>query len=138
LLFWSAREESLIIAVKSQRGAVEELRRKGAELSVVCTGIRERRFNISWIVKKEVESEENAARKVCVVTCGPGGMADEVRAMVVDCTGKNGVQIELVDESFDGERINLVYFPLDRAIRYLVRTAISFCGKALDINVDVL
>jgi len=100
LLFWSAKEESLITAVKSQFGNVDDLRRKGVELSIVCTGTGGERLNIREAVRQEVESEEHTARKVCVVSCGPGGMADEVRASVVDSTGRNGVQIELVEESF--------------------------------------
>jgi hypothetical protein len=100
LLFWSAKEESLIAAVKSQLKSGDELSRKGAGFSIVCTGVREQRLNVKRVVYDEVKSEGNAARKVCVVSYGPGGMADEVRAAVVECIGKTRVWVELVEEAF--------------------------------------
>lgn len=79
---------------------MDELCRNGVELSIVCTGIGEKRLDIGGIVSQEAESEGNAARKMCMVSSGPERMVDEVRVTIVDCTGKNGVQIELIEESF--------------------------------------
>jgi hypothetical protein len=47
-----------------------------------------------------VMSEGRVGRKACVVSCGPGGMADEVRKAVVGSIGKMGVSVELVEEAF--------------------------------------
>ena len=103
LLFWSSREKSLIAAIKSQLEDLDVLRRKGVELTIVCTGendANDRRLDVRSIVTGELESEGNVGRKVCVVSCGPGVMADTVRAAVVRSIGKRGVDVKLVEEAF--------------------------------------
>jgi predicted ferric reductase len=102
-LFWSAREESLIRAIKSQLGDLELLRQKGVQVTIACTGEgdeQSRRTDVGAVVREEVMNEGRVGRKVCVVSCGPGGMADEVRKTVVGSIGKTGVSVELVEESF--------------------------------------
>jgi predicted ferric reductase len=101
ILFWTAREESLITAVSSQTGDVEELRAKGVEVTVVCTGIGDgERADVQQLVSREVESEGSKGRSVCVISCGPGALADGVRKSVVGVVGKNGVRVDLVEEAF--------------------------------------
>jgi hypothetical protein len=103
VLFWSAREESLVRAIKSQLADVVALERKGVDVTIVCTNgsnNASRSLNIGEVVRGEVLSEGNIGRKVCVISCGPGRMSDAVRATVVDCIGKNGVSIKLIEESF--------------------------------------
>lgn len=102
VLFWSAREESLITAIKSELADADELRRRGIELTVVCTGQggNGERLNITQVVSDELESAQNAERSVCIVSCGPGGMADDVRATVVRCNGENGADVELIEDAF--------------------------------------
>jgi predicted ferric reductase len=102
-LFWSVREESLIRAIKSQLGDLEALRRKGVEITITCTeegDEQSRRMDVGAVVRGEVMSEGKVGRKACVVSCGPGGMADEVRKAVVGSIGKMGVSVELVEEAF--------------------------------------
>ena len=108
ILFWSAREESLIKAVRSQLGDIGALRKKGVELSIFCTGSGEgERVNIKELVRGEVRKEsqifgENGSRsiKLCVLSCGPGRMADLVRAAVVESIGTKGVDVSLVEDAF--------------------------------------
>jgi predicted ferric reductase len=101
ILFWTAREESLIAAVKSQIGDLEELKAKGVEVRIVCTGIGdEARVGVGEVVQREVLSEGGKRRKVCVVCCGPGALADGVRKSVVGVVGKKGVSVDLVEEAF--------------------------------------
>jgi predicted ferric reductase len=105
VLFWSAREESLITAIKSQLADAEELRRKGVEVNIVSTGEADdgqsaERLDISEVIRGELGSERNTGRNVCVVSCGPGGMADVVRAAVVRNIGKNGVDVGLIEDVF--------------------------------------
>jgi predicted ferric reductase len=102
-LFWSVREQSLIRAIKSQLGDFEMLRGKGVEITIAWTGEgdeQSRRIDIDTTVGGEVMSEGRVGRKVCVVSCGPGGMSDEVRKAVVGSIGKMGVSVELVEEAF--------------------------------------
>jgi predicted ferric reductase len=103
LLFWSAREESLIRAVKSQLDDAGILAGQGVQLRIVCTGggnEREARMDFGALVKRLVVSEGRNGRRVAVVSCGPGAMADGIRAAVVDCLGLEGVEVELVEEAF--------------------------------------
>ena len=105
VLFWSAREESLITAIISQLDNADELRRKGVELNIVCTGEvndgqSAERLDISEVIIRELGNEHNTGKNVCVVSCGPGGMADVVRAAVVRSIGKNGVKVELIEDAF--------------------------------------
>ena len=102
-LFWTVREESLIRAIKSQLGDLEVLRQRGVEVTITCTGESDeqsRRMDVGAVVREEVISERKTGRKVCVISCGPGGLADEVRKAVVDSIGKMGVSVELVEEAF--------------------------------------
>jgi hypothetical protein len=57
-------------------------------------------MDVGAVVRGEVMSEGRVGRKACVVSCGPGGMADEVRKAVVGSIGKMGVSVELVEEAF--------------------------------------
>jgi predicted ferric reductase len=101
ILFWTAREESLIAAMKSQIGDLEELKAKGVDVRIVCTGTGdEARVDVNEMVKTEVQSEGAKTRKVCVVCCGPGALADGVRKSVVGVVGKKGVSVDLVEEAF--------------------------------------
>lgn len=103
ILVWSVREESLIKAINSQLGDTDALRRKGVELQIVHTRDDDpssRRLNVDEVVRNELLGEEDRGKKVCVVMCGPGGMADTVRSAVVGCIGQKGVDVELVEESF--------------------------------------
>lgn len=95
ILFWSAREESLIKAVRSQLGDIGALRNKGVELRIFCTASTEgERVSIQELVRGEVRNgsqtfKEGGSRRVklCVLSCSPGTMADLVRAAVVDRRG---------------------------------------------------
>jgi predicted ferric reductase len=100
VLFWTAREESLINAIRSQIGDIESLRGKGVEIKIVCTENGEERLNVRDVVGRQVESEGLNGRRVCVVCCGPGALADGVRGAVVGCVGKRGVSVDLVEEAF--------------------------------------
>jgi predicted ferric reductase len=101
VLVWSAREESLVKAIRSQIGDGPELGRKGVEIRIVDTSVAGgERLDVDEVVRGEVLGEENEGRKVAVVVCGPGGMADAVRGAVVGCIGKGDVEVELVEESF--------------------------------------
>lgn len=95
------REQSLIAAIKSQIGDFEALKRRGVEVRIVCTGHGEgQRLDVHDAVGSEVVGEGGKGRKVCVVCCGPGGLADSVRGAVVDVVGKKGVRVDLVEEAF--------------------------------------
>lgn len=95
------REESLIAAVNSQIGDFEVLKGRGVEVRIVCTGNgKGGRVDAREVVVTEVMSEGGKGRKVCVICCGPGGLADSVRAAVVDVVGKKGVHVDLVEEAF--------------------------------------
>lgn len=103
ILVWSVREESLIKAINSQLGDVDVLRMKGVELQIMHTrddDASARRLDVNEVVRNELLGEEDGGKKVCVVMCGPGGMADSVRSAVVGCIGQKGVDVELVEESF--------------------------------------
>ncbi|KAE9375350.1 hypothetical protein N431DRAFT_463438 [Stipitochalara longipes BDJ] len=101
VLFWTAREKSVIAAVRRQIGGVEELKAKGVEIRVLCTGIGDgERVDVQELVSGDVMSEGAKGRRVCVVCCGPGALADGVRKSVVDVVGKKGVGVELVEEAF--------------------------------------
>jgi predicted ferric reductase len=101
ILFWTVREESLIAAVSSQMGDVEELNAKGVEVRVVCTGIGDgERVDVQELVRAEVLGEGGEGRKVCVVSCGPGALADGVRKSVVGVVGKKGASVDLIEEAF--------------------------------------
>lgn len=101
VLFWTAREESLIAAGSSQIGDVEELKAKGVEVRVVCTGTGDgERVDVQELVRGEAMSEGAKGRSVCVVCCGPGALADGVRSSVVGVVGKKGVSVDLVEEAF--------------------------------------
>ena len=102
VLLWTAREESLIKAVLSEIGALDVLSTKGVKTQIVCTGTEEHgRFDVKGLVPELIQSEANLERKVVVVTCSPGVLADEVRASVVKAVGFPGrAQVELVEEAF--------------------------------------
>lgn len=101
VLFWTAREESLIAAVSSQTGDAEELKAKGVDVRVVCTGIGDgERVDVAGVVEDEVLSEGTKGRRVVVVSCGPGALADGVRKSVVGVVGKKGASVDLVEEAF--------------------------------------
>lgn len=100
-LNWTVREESLIQAVRAQIGDIEELKGRGVDVKIVWTGNGdENRIDVKEVVGKEIESEATKGRSVCVVSCGPGALADGVRKAVVGCVGKKGVRVELVEEAF--------------------------------------
>ena len=87
--------------MSSQTGDVEELNAKGVEVRVVCTGIGDgERVDVQELVRGEVLGEAGEGRKVCVVSCGPGTLADGVRRSVVSVVGKKGVSVDLVEEAF--------------------------------------
>lgn len=44
-------------------------------------------------VRAEVLSAGHDGRKVCIVSCGPGSMADQIRTAVVGCVGKGWMLI---------------------------------------------
>jgi hypothetical protein len=103
LLFWVAKEESLITAIRSQLCDLELLKTQGGEIDIVFTGIDEdvgNRPDVRGILRERVLGEGLVGRKVCVVSCVPGGMADTVRAAVVSCVREKGVCVELVEEAF--------------------------------------
>jgi predicted ferric reductase len=101
ILFWTVREESLIAAVSSQTGDAEELKVKGVDVRVVCTAIGDgERLDVQELVQTEVMSEGAKGRSVCVISCGPGKLADGVRKSVVGVVGQKGVNVELVEEAF--------------------------------------
>lgn len=101
ILFWTAREESLIAAVRSQIGDIEILKGKGVEVRIVCTGIGDvERIDVQELVQKEAVREGGSEKKMCIISCGPGVLADGVRKSVVGVVGKKGVSIDLVEEAF--------------------------------------
>jgi hypothetical protein len=66
----------------------------------VCTGIGDgERVDVQEVVQKEVVSEGEKKRSVCVISCGPGTLADGVRKSV-GVVGKKGVGVDLVEETF--------------------------------------
>lgn len=89
--------------MKSQLDDAGILAGQGVQLRIVCTGggnEREARMDFGALVKRLVVSEGRNGRRVAVVSCGPGAMADGIRAAVVDCLGLEGVEVELVEEAF--------------------------------------
>ncbi|KUJ18314.1 uncharacterized protein LY89DRAFT_717889 [Mollisia scopiformis] len=98
-LYWKAREESIVSAIESQLGDLEELRRKGVEINIFCSG-QGQRMNARDVVMGEILSEAGAGRKTAVISCGPGAMSDGIRAAVVECIGKKGVSVEYIEEAF--------------------------------------
>lgn len=109
VILWSAREESLIKAITLQLGGVAALKKKGVVLKIMCTGSGEgeQRVNIKELVRSQIRSEihvfgENGPRtmKICVLSCGPGRVADLVRAAAIESIGTKGVDISLVEDAF--------------------------------------
>ncbi|KAH8672093.1 ferric reductase like transmembrane component-domain-containing protein [Tricladium varicosporioides] len=100
LLVWKVREESLVTAVRSMIDDDASLRSKGVEVTIIRREDEGERINIGDLVRKEIGSGQNMGKKVCVVSCAPGGMADVVRAAVVGCIGMKGTSVELVEEAF--------------------------------------
>ena len=124
ILNWSVREESLVGAVgemigelggrvvMGDRGVVVNIVRTGGAEGVGVgewdragegQGEGEGRMDVRRLIRDEVQAEENKGKRVCVISCGPGGMSDEVRGEVVACLGgrdMNVASLELVEEAF--------------------------------------
>jgi NAD(P)H-flavin reductase len=97
---WSAKEIGLIDAVKGLIPIDAEAR--GVELRFTCTarGPREdesSRIDIGQVI--QAEAQGLGKKKLAVVSCGPGGMADVVRIEVVKSLRK-GHNVELFEEAF--------------------------------------
>jgi hypothetical protein len=100
VVVWSAKEIGLIDAVKGMVPTDAEAR--GVELRFTCTerSTREdenKRMDIGQII--QAEAQGLGSKKLAVVSCGPGDMADVVRAEVVDSLRK-GRSVELYEEAF--------------------------------------
>ncbi|KAI8957694.1 putative rerric reductase like transmembrane component [Daldinia sp. FL1419] len=88
-LFWGARSKSLVEAVETSLGTDILVP------SVIGEIVVGRRLNLREILEREVVGDGEAA----VVVCGPGSMADEVRA-IVSVLGRKGRVVKLFDEAF--------------------------------------
>ncbi|KAF3384099.1 Ferric reductase transmembrane component 3, partial [Talaromyces pinophilus] len=109
VLVWSAREDSLIQAVSSHFGDLTVLGAKGVELRISCTSSGEgaHRVDVKELLRDEIRNESQRSRnngsrrrKLCVLSCGPGRMADAVRAAVVGSVGTEGVVVSLAEDAF--------------------------------------
>jgi predicted ferric reductase len=109
VLVWSAREDSLIQAVSSQFGDLTVLGAKGVELRISCTSSGEgaHRVDVKGLLRDEIRTESqryrnngSRRRKLCVLSCGPGRMADAVRAAVVGSVETEGIVVNLVEDAF--------------------------------------
>lgn len=101
LLVWKVREESMVSAVRRMIEDQESLARAGVEVMIIRKSDDGQRVDLGELIKREIGSVENYAKKVCVVTCAPGAMADVIRSAVVGCIGMKGPSgVELVEESF--------------------------------------
>jgi predicted ferric reductase len=97
---WSAKELGLIDAVRGMIPIDAEAR--GLELMFACTGRgpredENRRIDIGQVIQAETQGLRK--RKLAVVSCGPGGMADVVRMEVVKSL-RQGYNVELFEEAF--------------------------------------
>jgi predicted ferric reductase len=67
----------------------------GSPERVGAAVVREGRMDIGAVLRACAEP----GRQTAVLTCGPGGMADEVTKQVVSCV-KDGLRVDLVEEAF--------------------------------------
>lgn len=95
VLAWNHREVELRNAVDSL--LPKDAEKYGVELDIRCTA-GEERLDMSDVVRREVVGLARSKR-VAVLVCGPGGMADEVRRCVVDVMG-NGPLVDYHEEAF--------------------------------------
>ncbi|CAD0088056.1 unnamed protein product [Aureobasidium vineae] len=111
VLAWSAREESLIQHVSTSLlpDSAASAQNKQIEYRFWCTGeqgsqdkgleqgsdLRRGRMNVEEVVRLVAEK----GKRVVVVVCAPGGMADEARAAVVGCL-RDGMPVDLIEKAF--------------------------------------
>ncbi|KAI1382624.1 uncharacterized protein F4822DRAFT_439246 [Hypoxylon trugodes] len=88
-LFWGARSQAFVEAVKASLGPDVLVPNIVGEIAVG------RRINVRAILESEVVGEDETA----VVVCGPVTMADEVRQVVCEL-GRKGRHVKLFDEAF--------------------------------------
>ncbi|KAH7403806.1 hypothetical protein BKA64DRAFT_744334 [Cadophora sp. MPI-SDFR-AT-0126] len=101
LLVWKVREESMISAVRKMIGDTNSLARRGVQVMILQKSDDERRIDLGDLIRNEFSGAHNIGKKLCVVTCAPGAMADVIRSTVVACIGMKGpAGVELVEEAF--------------------------------------
>ena len=101
LMVWKVREESMVSAVQAMIGDVDSLARYGVEVRILRKSDDGSRVDLGDLIKTEISAGHNVGKKVCVVTCAPGAMADVIRSTVVGSIGMKGpAGVELVEEAF--------------------------------------
>ncbi|KAH9223873.1 hypothetical protein DL95DRAFT_484605 [Leptodontidium sp. 2 PMI_412] len=101
LMVWKVREESIVSAVKNMIGDTDILARYGVEVMILRKSDDGSRVDLGDLIKNEISGAHNVGKKVCVVACAPGAMADVIRSNVVSCIGMKGpAGVELVEEAF--------------------------------------
>jgi predicted ferric reductase len=98
-IFWSVRESSLVEVFKSHLPPDVLLTERNVDITIVCKEMGDRRLNCEDILDRELSGKETIKR-LAVLVCGPGKMADEIRAIVAEFRGYNYIKVSLVEESF--------------------------------------
>ncbi|XMA10829.1 hypothetical protein WAI453_003620 [Rhynchosporium graminicola] len=103
VLAWSHREREFAGIVRSMLPV--DAKALGVEFLWTCTGVdaakREEGVGIGRLdISAVLEAEVGSVKRLAVLVCAPGGLADEVRRQVVRLHGQGGTRIDLHEDSF--------------------------------------